>query len=187
MVPILVEDIYFLIGLLRRGLPISLSGSSLRGEMVTDYILQYFYPRIEPKKDGKINICDIHDFHLKTILFMVARFSSTVTLNVANISYMQYALECMEPTIFNWYEAILSQIKEQPNKTKGGRKKKFSYGSILISFSLEQIPLMQPHHVTLDVSNPRDPWMQRWVEPMGRHAGQSTIVFSTTFFAWFWR
>ena len=91
----------------------------------------------------------------------------------------------MEPTIFNWFEAVLSQIKEKLNKEKGGRKKKFSYGSILIYFSLEGIPLMQPKHVTLGLSNPRDLRMQRWVELMGRHSGQSTIVFSTAFYTWF--
>ena len=72
---------------------------------------------------------------------------------------MLYVLECMKPTVFNGYEAVLSQIKENLNKEKGGRKKNFSYGSILIYFSLERIPLMQPQHVTLDVSNPRDPRM----------------------------
>ena len=88
---------------------------------------------------------------------MIAKLVGTVTLHVANRSYMQYALECLEPTIFNWSEAVLSQIKEQLNKAKGGRKKTFSYGSILISFALEWIPLMQPQHVTLDISSPRDP------------------------------
>ena len=46
---------------------------------------------------------------------------------------------------------------------------------------------MQPQHVTLDVSNPTDPQMQRWVELMRKHAGQSTIVFLTAFFTRFWR
>ena len=55
---------------------------------------------------------------------------------------MKYVLECMEPTIFNWDEAVLSQMKEQLSKAKGGRKKNFNYGSILISFALEQIPLI---------------------------------------------
>ena len=89
----------------------------------------------------------------------------------------------MEPTVFNWSEVVLSQIKEQLNKAKGRRKKIFSYGSILISLALERIPLMQPQHVTLDIASPRDPRMQRWVELMGRHAGQLTVVFSTAFFA----
>ena len=39
VVPILVEDIYFITGLLRRDLPIPLSGSALGGETVRDYIL----------------------------------------------------------------------------------------------------------------------------------------------------
>ena len=39
-VPIIVEDVYFLTGLSRRGLPISLSGSTVGGEMVRDYLLQ---------------------------------------------------------------------------------------------------------------------------------------------------
>ena len=50
------EDVYFLTGLSRRGLPISISGSTIGGEIVRDYILQYFYPGAEPSKDGKINI-----------------------------------------------------------------------------------------------------------------------------------
>ena len=91
----------------------------------------------------------------------------------------------MEPTIFNWFEAILSQIKEQMNKAKGGRKKIFIYGSILISFALEWIPMMQPQHVTMDISSPRYPLMQRWVELIGRHASQLTVVLVTAFFVWF--
>ena len=59
VVPITVEDVYFLTGLSRRGLPISLSGSILGGETVRDYVLQHFYPGAEPRKDGKINIGDV--------------------------------------------------------------------------------------------------------------------------------
>ena len=102
-----------------------------------DYVLQNCYPGAEPRKYGKINIQDVRDFPLRTILFMIAKLAGTVTLHVANRSYMQYVLECLDPTVFNWSEANLSQIKEKLNKEKGGRKKKFSYGSILISFSLE--------------------------------------------------
>ena len=118
-----------------------------------------------------------------TIIFTITKISGTITLHVANRSYMSYVLECLEPIVFNWSEVVLSQIKEQLNKEKGGRKKIFSYGSILIPFALEWIPLMQPQHVTLDISSPRDPRMQRWAELMGRHSGQSIVVFSTAFFA----
>ena len=41
---IIFEDVYFLTGLSRRGLPISLTGSTVGGETVRDYVMQYFYP-----------------------------------------------------------------------------------------------------------------------------------------------
>ena len=40
VVPITVEDVCFLIDLSRKGFPISLSGSTIGGETVRDYILQ---------------------------------------------------------------------------------------------------------------------------------------------------
>lgn len=43
---------------------------------------------------------------------------------------------------------------------------------------------MQPQHVTLGVAGLRDPQMQRWVELMARHVGQSSITFSIGFFSW---
>ena len=101
MVPITVEDVYFLIGLSRRGLPISLSGSTVGGETARDYILQYCYAGAEPSKYGKINIRTVRDLPLRTILFTIAKLAGTVTLHVANIYYMQYALECLDPTVFN--------------------------------------------------------------------------------------
>ena len=89
-------------------MPISLSGSVVGGETVRNYILQHFYPGAEPRKYGKINIWDVRYFPLRTILFTIAKLVGIVTLHVANRSYMQYALECLEPTVFNWSEAILS-------------------------------------------------------------------------------
>ncbi len=55
---------------------------------------------------------------------------------------MQYALECLEPKVFNWCDAVLSVMKEQLTKVKSGRSKNFGYGSILTAFALERIPLM---------------------------------------------
>jgi len=98
---------------------------------------------------------------------------------------MQYALECLEPKVFNWCDAILLVMKEQLTKVKNGRLKNFGYGSILTTFSLEKTPLMQPQYISLGLPPPTEPWMQRWVDHMSRHAGQSQISFSDTFFGWF--
>jgi len=184
-IPFTVVDIYFLIGLSRRGAPLSLSGSARGGESVRDYIHRYCREGSQLSKDGKINIRDVTDRSLRTILFTFARLVGSAALLVANRSYMQYALECLEPKVFNWCDAVLSVMKEQLTKVKNGRLNNFGYGSIFTAFALEKIPLMQPQYVSLGLPPPIETWMQRWVDLMARHAGQSQVSFSDTFFEWF--
>jgi len=76
-------------------------------------------------------------------------------------------------------------MKEQLTKVKNGRLKNFGYGSILTAFALEKIPLMQLQYVSLGLPPPIEPRMQRWVNLMARHAGQSQVSFFDTFFEWF--
>ena len=139
-----IEDIYFLTSLSRRGAPLSILGSTHEGESVRDYIRRYYREGYQPSRDGKIIIQDVTDQPLRTILFTFSRLAGSVALHLANRSYMQYALECLEPKVFNWCDAVLSVIKDQLTKVKNGRSKNFGYGSILTAFTLEKIPLMQP-------------------------------------------
>ncbi|MCY6524802.1 hypothetical protein, partial [Actinobacillus pleuropneumoniae] len=71
------------------------------------------------------------------------------------------------------------------SKVKNGRSKNSGYGSILIAFALERIPLMQPQYISLGLPAPTKPRMQRWVDFMAKLAGQSQISFSDAFFEWF--
>ncbi|CAA3004317.1 Hypothetical predicted protein [Olea europaea subsp. europaea] len=61
-------------------------------------------------------------------------------------------------------------MKEQLTKAKSGRLKNFGYGSILVTFVLEKIPLMQTQYIALSLPPPTEPHMQRWVDHMSRHA-----------------
>jgi len=76
-------------------------------------------------------------------------------------------------------------MREQLTKVKNRKLKNFSYGSILTAFTLEKILLMQPQYVSLGLPPPTEPQMQRWVDLTARHAGQSQVSFSDTFFEWF--
>ena len=100
-IPLTVEDIYFLTGLSRCGAPLSLSGSTRGGESVRDYIPQFCRDGSQLSRDGKISIQDVTDRSLRTILFTFTRLVGSVALHLANRSYMQYALECLEPKVFN--------------------------------------------------------------------------------------
>ena len=88
MLPILIDDIYFITGFSRRGAPISIVGSALGGELVTDYIHQFCQPGTQPSKDGKINIRDVRYLPLRTIIFTISKLVGSVTLHMANRSYM---------------------------------------------------------------------------------------------------
>ena len=57
---------------------------------------------------------------------------------------MLYALECMAPTIFNWREGLLVNLKYHLTKCLRGELEQFGYGVVMVSFFLEQVPLMRP-------------------------------------------
>ena len=184
-IPLTIVDIYFLTGLSRWGAPISLSGSARGSDSVKDYIRQYCRERSQPSIDGKISICDVTDRSLGSILYMICRMAGSASPHVANRSYVQHALECLQPKVFNWCDAVLVQMKNQLTKVKDGKLKNFGFGSVLTTFALEKIPLMQPQYIVLDLPSPTEPRMQRWVDHMARHAGQSKITFADAFFRWF--
>jgi len=107
--------------------------------MVKDYIATYFRPRSLPIRNGNIRIKDVTQLPLRRILFIIARLAGNSKLHVARKSYMQYGIKCLEPTIFNWSEGALVNLKEQLNKAKEGKLKNFGYGVSLVSFSLERV------------------------------------------------
>jgi hypothetical protein len=56
-------------------------------------------------------------------------------------SYFQYALECVEPQVFNWADAMLHSLKKQLTKSRHGYLKQFGYGSLLVSFFCKRVPV----------------------------------------------
>lgn len=125
-----------------RGAPISLLGGRNGVAKVKDYITTYCRPQSHPTKDRKINIKYVTKLPLRMILFIIARLTGRSTLHVARKSYMEYGLEYLELTLFNWSGGVLVNMKENPSKEKEGKIKKFVYGAILVSFTLEWVPLL---------------------------------------------
>lgn len=117
MLNIHVEDIYFLTGLSRRGVLILLSCSRRGGDTVMDSIAILYRPRSQATKYGKIKIKDVVCFPLRTIIFTISRLASCATLHLVNRSKMKYTLECIEPTMFNWSEAVLEYDSITPSTT----------------------------------------------------------------------
>jgi hypothetical protein len=98
-------------------------------------------------------------------------------------SYFQYALECMEPRVFNWCEGVLKSMKKQLTKCRSGELKEFVYGSILVSFFLERVPVFRLQ-VEWGIPAPQDLRMKRWVDLMARHAADPIVRYNDVFFDW---
>ena len=106
-----IKDIYFLTGLSRHGSYVSLTASRAGGLKMSEYCNQYCVPEAERKK-GKVAIWGVTDLTLRTILFTIARMAGSVALHMALQIYFQYAIECTEPGVFNWADAVLCNIKK---------------------------------------------------------------------------
>jgi hypothetical protein len=175
-----IEDIYFLIGLSRRGYYVSLTDSRSGGLQMSEYCRLHCVPEAERKK-GKVVIWGVQDLTLRTIIFTIARMAGSSAPHMVLQSYFQYAIECTEPRVFNWADVVLHSIKRQLTKCRRGDLKKFVYGSLLVSFFLERVPLLRLQ-VDWNLPTPKDPRMLRWCRLMAWHVAGLIIKYDDTFF-----
>ena len=77
-------------------------------------------------------------------------------------------------------------IKRQLSKAKVGNLKKFLFGSILVTFFVEQVPLFQFQLTKVDPHIPRDLHMAFWSHLMPRITGGQHISYQPAFFSSLW-
>jgi hypothetical protein len=94
-----------------------LTGSRGGGLKMGEYCNLHCVLEVERKK-GKVAIWGVRDLTLRTILFTIARMDMSSTLHMALQSSFQYAIECTEPWVFNWADAVLRSIKKQLTKCR---------------------------------------------------------------------
>jgi hypothetical protein len=74
-------------------------------------------------------------------------------------------------------------MKKQLTKCRSGGLKQFGYGSILVSFFLERVPVLCLQ-VEWGIPTPQDLRMKRWVDLMARHATGPIVKYNDVFFDW---
>jgi len=60
------------------------------------------------KHSGKVVIKEVQDLYFRTITCVVW----SVTPHMSLQSHFQYAIECMDPIVFNWCEGVLKTMKK---------------------------------------------------------------------------
>ena len=122
------------------------------------------------------------DHPLRTTVYTVGKVAGTRSAHLTTRSHMFYALECMEPKVFNWCEGMLVSLKDKLSKCKRGTLKQFDYGVVVVSFIFQRVPHMRPQ-VTVRKLDPEDPRMLRWVYIMACHGGRGPkVVYGVALF-----
>lgn len=86
------------------------------------------------------------------------------------------AVDCYQGTIFNWYEAVLANIKGQLTREKNEQLKKFGYGFLIVSFGLYRVPMLVPQQLSVEAGLPREPRIMCWVAVMAHHPEEGSEV-----------
>ena len=117
IVPIEVEDIYFLTGLSMMGSPVVLSRAQ-GGKGSLDDIIDQHYSLGTDSQSRNLWIKSLVDIPLRKVVYTISKVVGTRASHLTSRSHMLYALQCMEPTIFNWCEGMLVCLKNQLEKCK---------------------------------------------------------------------
>ena len=139
------------------------------------------------RQSAKVAINTIRDFTLKAILFTITRAAGVQASHEASKNHLILATECLSPTIFDWATAVTTNIKRQLTNCKRADVKQFAYGSIVVSFFLERIPLFQIQRAVVADPLPREPRMARWAALMPRGGGGQEMSWQPKFFIWLHR
>lgn len=176
-----LEKIYFLTGL--TGEQLTLFGARLVGQSVDSLRLEFCN---DQTKDKGIDIKTLSCPELKVIAFTITRLYRSVALHVAIGSQMWMAVDCFRGTIFNWYEAVLANVKGQLTRVTNRKLKKFGYGFLVVSFGLERVPMLVSQHLSFGAGLPREPKLMRWVAVMARHPkeGSEVVRLPPEYFHW---
>jgi hypothetical protein len=105
-----IEDIYYLTGLSGCGYHVSLAGSRGGGLPMSEYYRLHYVLEAERSR-GKVAIWGVRDLTLHTILFTIAHMAGRIAPHMVLQSYFQYSIECTEPQVFNWADAVLRRMK----------------------------------------------------------------------------
>ena len=106
-----VEDIYSIIGLSRQGEMVNLQSRGPGGGLTIDeYIAVYCFPNTE-KVGSQILTNSIQIMGLKAILLALGRIVGLASLHQDSWPMMFYAVECMQPTVYDWSTTLLTNMK----------------------------------------------------------------------------
>ena len=93
-------------------------------------------------------------------------------------------MECLTH-LYDWCTALLINMKQKLTSIRKAKTKHFGYGTILMTFFFEKIPVLRPRVIST-ISSPRDPRIASWADMMKRLGGSEVprTTCDDEFFLW---
>lgn len=114
-----------------------------RGGNSLEMLMAQVCTRACKSRSGKVAIPTVEDVVLHAILFMVTQVEGSQVQHKPSKTHLRLALKCLNPTMFNWAEAVVANMKRQLTNCRRGETKQFGYGSILFPLILEWVSALQ--------------------------------------------
>jgi len=101
MLDIELDYVYFLTGLSKRGDPILLFGHQETPQPNEAYVAEHCILGSQ-LVGGCIVIKYVRELELRSILFAITKLVGITSTHLSSKSQMSYALQCVDPILFNW-------------------------------------------------------------------------------------
>ena len=113
-----VSDVYFIIGLSRRGLVPIFTSSRPSSENMEQLMARVCLGARTGSGSGKVDIHTVQDLALRVVLHTIVWATGSQAPHEATKAQLILASKCMSPTLFDWATAVTTNIKKQLTRCK---------------------------------------------------------------------
>jgi hypothetical protein len=142
----MIEDIYFLNGLSRRGELVYFFTFPSRPHNISEMIGLHCEAGIG-RTSLQVPISKISNLSLQVIVFLIEWVTGSVALHQASHAQMNCAIQCLNAQIFYWSTTLLDCMKRKLTDWRLRNQRNFGFGTIIFSFFFERVSSFIPQEV----------------------------------------
>jgi hypothetical protein len=143
---LMIEDIYFLTSLSRRGEPVNFCTFPPGPHNIAELI--GLHCEVGTDKVGtEVSINKISNLSLKVIVLLIGWITGSAALHQASWVHMHCAVQCLNAHMFDWSTTLLDCMKRQLTECCMRRHINFGFGTILCVFFFERVSSISPRDI----------------------------------------
>jgi hypothetical protein len=181
-----VEDVYFLTGLPFRGTPLP-AVPVLPRETDLREVAQRYCSGEDYMTGSSVRISGIDALLHRCIAAMIVRvYGSRASHRISGAELLLLERVVVGREWFAWGLTLHAQMIAQLDHCRSTGRGEFAFGSILVAFFLERVPMLRPR-VLLEAPGVREPRLMRWCQILIRHGGGEGGHYFSAEAAQIWR